>query len=250
MDDAIPAGKNPREKNPREVQIWLRCKDVEGGVVRSVTPRSLEDVPEVKRCLWELRDAAPELAYIEVKSRLRVLRERFVSRTRAQPLLSNSLVSFEKRELRAPAAAREAFAALKKPGKRRRIAGDCVLVDFHVVTPTSSPLKFERLNDSMEPVVKKERRSRSQMNYDMKAAKRGLFAELDASDELAAVVGRRRISRTDALRAVWDYIKDNQIQRGRIILPDDKLAAVCCKEPFDCFRLNGKLLKHLVIHVD
>lgn len=66
---------------------------------------------------------------------------------------------------------------------------------------------------------------------------------------LAEVVGKEKISRMDATKKLWDYIKKNELQdqeNKRVIIPDKKLAKVFgSSDPVDMMKLAGKLTKHL-----
>ncbi len=68
------------------------------------------------------------------------------------------------------------------------------------------------------------------------------------SKELQAVVGSSELSRPQAVKKVWDYIKEHKLQDPkdkRLILPDAKLAKVFgSKEPVNMMKLAGLLGKH------
>ena len=69
-----------------------------------------------------------------------------------------------------------------------------------------------------------------------------------ASKELKAIVGQSEISRPDATKKIWDYIKANNLQdptNKRRIIPDETLAKVIGSEPIDMMKLSGFLSKHL-----
>lgn len=72
---------------------------------------------------------------------------------------------------------------------------------------------------------------------------------MHASAELAAVVGTTEVSRTDATKKIWDYIKKHNLQdpaNKRLIRPDPALAKVFgSPEPLDMFKIAGCLSKHL-----
>lgn len=80
-------------------------------------------------------------------------------------------------------------------------------------------------------------------------AKKAVGASLKASPELVDVIGTHEISRTEATKKIWDYIKAHNLQdpaNKRLIRPDAKLAKVFgSKEPLDMFKLAGCLSKHL-----
>merc|ERR1712139_757679 len=57
----------------------------------------------------------------------------------------------------------------------------------------------------------------------MKKAKKGLFAPKKLSDALAAVCGAKTLATTEVTKQVWNYIKKNSLNQGRIIKPDATL---------------------------
>jgi DNA topoisomerase-1 len=67
------------------------------------------------------------------------------------------------------------------------------------------------------------------------------------SKELAAIVGETSLSRPEATKKLWEYIKANKLQdpkNKRMIRPDDKLSKVIGKDPVDMMKLAGLLSKH------
>jgi len=75
-------------------------------------------------------------------------------------------------------------------------------------------------------------------------------AEQPISKELEAIVGVTSISRTEATKKLWDYIKLHNLQdpkNKRSIRPDEALAKVFgSHEAVDMFKLAGILNKHLL----
>jgi chromatin remodeling complex protein RSC6 len=87
-----------------------------------------------------------------------------------------------------------------------------------------------------------------------KAAKRtpnaAFMKPLNASPQLAAVIGERPMPRTEVTKRLWDYIKKNKLQDSknrRMINADEKLSAVFGGKKqvsmFDMTKLVGKHLK-------
>jgi chromatin remodeling complex protein RSC6 len=71
---------------------------------------------------------------------------------------------------------------------------------------------------------------------------------LQASKELAAVVGKEPLPRGAVVSKVWAYIKQHQLQNPenrREILADDKLEAVVGAKKVTMFALNKHLARHL-----
>ena len=68
------------------------------------------------------------------------------------------------------------------------------------------------------------------------------------SDELAEVVGKKAMPRTEITKKLWAYIKKNDLQdpkNKRMINPDDKLKKVLGSKPIDMFKMTAKVSKHL-----
>jgi upstream activation factor subunit UAF30 len=71
---------------------------------------------------------------------------------------------------------------------------------------------------------------------------------LTPSAELADVIGAHPIARTEAVKQIWNYIKENNLQNPnnkRNILADAKLSKVFGKNEVTMFELTGILGKHL-----
>lgn len=69
------------------------------------------------------------------------------------------------------------------------------------------------------------------------------------SSELAAIVGKSPMPRTEITKKLWEYIKENNLQdkaNKRMINPDDKLAKVFgSPKPIDMFKMTSEVSKHL-----
>lgn len=72
---------------------------------------------------------------------------------------------------------------------------------------------------------------------------------MKVSEELAAVVGRGPMPRTEVTKKLWAYIKTNKRQdpaNKRNILPDEKLAKVLGnKKAVNMFEMTKLVSKHL-----
>jgi len=76
----------------------------------------------------------------------------------------------------------------------------------------------------------------------------GLQKPLQPSEELAAVIGSRRLSRGQVVSKIWDYIRSHNLQNPenrREILADDKLRKVFGKDKVTMFEMNKYLAQHL-----
>lgn len=82
------------------------------------------------------------------------------------------------------------------------------------------------------------------------AKKQSKFMQpMKVSDELAAVVGRGPMPRTEVTKKIWAYIKSNRCQDAknkRNINPDDKLSKVFgSKKAVNMFEMTKLINKHL-----
>lgn len=71
---------------------------------------------------------------------------------------------------------------------------------------------------------------------------------VQVSDELAEIIGKGPMARTEVTKKIWDYIKKNKLQdknNKRNIIPDAKLAKVLGSAPIDMFKMTSKISKHL-----
>ncbi len=80
-------------------------------------------------------------------------------------------------------------------------------------------------------------------------AKQSKFMQpLTVSEDLAAVVGKGPLPRTEVTKKLWDYIKKNKCQdpkNKRNINPDEKLAKVLGKKSINMFEMTKLVSKHL-----
>lgn len=69
------------------------------------------------------------------------------------------------------------------------------------------------------------------------------------SDELAEIVGKGPMARTEVTKKLWEYIKKHKLQdtkNKRNINPDAKLAKVFgSSQAIDMFKMTSKVSKHL-----
>ncbi|MCI0382246.1 MAG: SWIB/MDM2 domain-containing protein [Chlamydiae bacterium] len=71
---------------------------------------------------------------------------------------------------------------------------------------------------------------------------------MTVSEELAAIVGRGPMARTEVTKKLWAYIKSNRRQdqnNKRNIIPDEKLSRVLGKKPINMFEMTKAVSKHL-----
>lgn len=80
------------------------------------------------------------------------------------------------------------------------------------------------------------------------AARGGITKPVTPSEELAAIVGKGPLPRSEIVSKMWDHIKKNNLQNPenkREILADDKLKKVFGKDKVTMFEMN----KHISGHV-
>ncbi len=79
-------------------------------------------------------------------------------------------------------------------------------------------------------------------------ARGGITAPVTPSPELAEIVGKNDLPRSEVVSKVWAYIKKNDLQDAkdrRQINADDKLAKVFGKKSASMFEMNKHLSAHL-----
>lgn len=77
---------------------------------------------------------------------------------------------------------------------------------------------------------------------------KGLRAKKTPSAALATVIGGGSISRLDATKKIWSYIRSHKLQNPankRNIKPDQKLGKVFGAREFSMFKMAAGLGKHL-----
>lgn len=74
------------------------------------------------------------------------------------------------------------------------------------------------------------------------------MAPMNVSDDLAAIVGKKSMPRTEVTKKLWAYIKAHKLQdpkNKRNIVPDEKLARVIGKKAINMFDMTKAVSKHL-----
>jgi chromatin remodeling complex protein RSC6 len=80
------------------------------------------------------------------------------------------------------------------------------------------------------------------------AARGGITQPVTPSDDLAAIVGKGPLPRSEIVSKIWDHIRTNKLQNPenkREILADDKLKKIFGKDKATMFEMN----KHISGHV-
>lgn len=79
-------------------------------------------------------------------------------------------------------------------------------------------------------------------------ARGGITAPVTPSPELAEIVGKHDLPRSEMVSKVWEYIKKHKLQDEkdkRTIVADDKLGKVFGQKSATMFEMNKLLSKHV-----
>jgi chromatin remodeling complex protein RSC6 len=79
-------------------------------------------------------------------------------------------------------------------------------------------------------------------------ARGGLSRPVTPSEDLAAIVGKDPLPRSQVVSKVWEHIRNNKLQNPqnkREILADDKLKKVFGTDKCSMFEMNKHLSRHL-----
>lgn len=82
----------------------------------------------------------------------------------------------------------------------------------------------------------------------MAKANSAFMKPLTVSSELAAVVGKGPMARSEVVKKLWEYIKKNKLQdqaNKRNINADDKLKPIFGKSVVNMFEMTKLVSKHL-----
>lgn len=81
-----------------------------------------------------------------------------------------------------------------------------------------------------------------------KSRSSALAKPVRVSKELASIVKSDFLPRTEIVKGMWKYIKENnrqKVENKKIIIPDDALAKVLGPEEINMFEMNSKLKSHI-----
>ena len=117
--------------------------------------------------------------------------------------------------------------------------------------PAKAPSKGSKAQSAIE--AKAEASTAKTKNSQAPATKTktvnaALSKPLKPSSQLAAVVGKGDLPRTEVVSKVWEYIRKHNLQNPenkREILADDKLKAVFGKDKVTMFEMNKLFSNHL-----
>ncbi len=92
------------------------------------------------------------------------------------------------------------------------------------------------------------RSSKLKGEMDMAKKQSKFMQPMQVSDELAAVVGKGPMPRTEVTKKLWAYIKSRKLQdpnNRRNIVSDDKLHKVLGRKSVNMFEMTKLISKHL-----
>ena len=117
---------------------------------------------------------------------------------------------------------------------------------------TPAPSKGSKAQKAIEASAEaKTAKTKNEKSKDVPAPKKvnaALSKPLKPSEQLAAVVGKSDLPRTEVVSKVWEYIRKHNLQNPenkREILADDKLKAVFGRDKVTMFEMNKFLSAHL-----
>lgn len=99
-----------------------------------------------------------------------------------------------------------------------------------------------------EAATAKTKNNKAEKVPPVKKVSAALSKPLKVTEQLAAVVGKGPMPRTEVVSGVWDYIRKHNLQNPenrREILADDKLKAVFGQDKATMFEMNKLLSAHL-----
>jgi DNA topoisomerase-1 len=123
--------------------------------------------------------------------------------------------------------------------------------DCDVIVSTLDQIKEKYPNHPKTAYVKKQKfgkKGAKEKDSKPKKKKESHLPSMTLSKELAAVVGKTSLSRTEVTKELWTYIKAHKLQdpkNKRMIRPDALLAKVIGKNPIDMMQLAKFLSKHM-----
>lgn len=155
-------------------------------------------------------------------------------------VIGNSLEQLETKYVDHP---RTAYVAKPKKGKPVR-AAKTTKAGAKETTKAAKTTKAKAAKATTTKAAKATKAEKPE-----KVARKSSMPAQTLSADLAAVVGKSELSRSEVTKELWVYIKEHQLQdpkNRRLIVPDAKLAKVFGNnEPLDMFKLAGVLNKHL-----
>ena len=114
--------------------------------------------------------------------------------------------------------------------------------------PSKGSVAQKAVEAKAEAATAKTKNDKAKDVPPIKKVNAALAKPLKPSAQLAAVVGKNDLPRTEVVSKVWEYIRKNQLQNPenkREILADEKLKAVFGKDKVTMFEMNKLFSAHL-----
>ncbi len=83
----------------------------------------------------------------------------------------------------------------------------------------------------------------------MAKKKGGLDIQLELSEDMSDFMGRKKASRAEITKAIWDHIKKYELQNDsnrRMIDPDDTLEPILGAKSISMFKIATKISEHVI----
>lgn len=114
--------------------------------------------------------------------------------------------------------------------------------------PSKGSVAQKKIEAKAEAATAKTKNDKAGQVPPMKKVNAALAKPLKPSDQLAAIVGKSPLPRTEVVSKVWEYIRKHNLQNPenkREILADDKLKSVFGKDKATMFEMNKLFSAHL-----
>ncbi|MBE7158627.1 MAG: hypothetical protein INR62_09385 [Rhodospirillales bacterium] len=114
--------------------------------------------------------------------------------------------------------------------------------------PSKGSKAQKAIESKAEAATAKTKNDKAKQVPPVKKVNAALSKPLKVSEQLAAVVGKGPLPRTEVVSNVWEYIRKHNLQNPenkREILADDKLKAVFGQDKATMFEMNKLLSAHL-----
>ena len=112
---------------------------------------------------------------------------------------------------------------------------------------TSKPSK-KTLEKKSSKIIKKKRSKKSKEGQKKRTAPAALVKVMNVSNDLADIIGMKKASRPEAIKALWAYIKKNNLQdpaQRQYFTPDAKMAKVFGKAKMKTIHMSKYLSSNL-----
>ena len=115
-------------------------------------------------------------------------------------------------------------------------------------TPSKASKAQKAVESKAEAATAKTKNSKASAVPPAKKVNAALAKPLKPSEQLAAIVGKGPLPRTEVVSKVWEYIRKHNLQNPenkREILADDKLKGVFGQDKVTMFDMNKLFSAHL-----